>query len=247
MIQDVDETLRALLKREALNGSQVEIAFDAPTRDWSARRNAPTVNLYLYDIREDISRREAGHMPLRAAEGYVTGHAAFPRRYKLSYLLTAWTQRPEDEHHLLSACLGSLIRHDAMAPAEMEGALAEQSLPAYVSVALPLGPDRSIADIWSALGGEMKPSLDVVVTAPFVVSRELAAGPPVREVPRISVVRPDTDEAEQVARTRSRRAPRGARSGPLRPDEPIVQDETVVGGAKDSPGRIFRVRGHPRP
>jgi hypothetical protein len=247
MIQDVDETLRALLKREALNGSQVEIAFDAPTRDWSARRNAPTVNLYLYDIREDISRREAGHMPLRAAEGYVTGHAAFPRRYKLSYLLTAWTQRPEDEHHLLSACLGSLIRHDALAPAEMEGALAEQSLPAYVSVALPLGPDRSIADIWSALGGEMKPSLDVVVTAPFVVSRELTAGPPVREVPRITVVRPDTDEAEQVARTGSRRAPGGARSGPLRPDEPIVQDETVVGGAKDSPGRMFRVRGHPRP
>jgi hypothetical protein len=247
MIQDVDETLRALIKREALNGSQVEIAFDAPTRDWAARRNAPTINLYLYDIREDMTRREAGYMPVRAAEGYVTGHAAFPRRYKLSYLLTAWTQRPEDEHHLLSACLGSLIRHDAMGPAEMEGALAEQTLPAYITVALPLGPDRSIADIWSALGGEMKPSLDVVITAPFVVSRQVEAGPPVREAPQISVSRPDTEDAEHVAHLRSRRAPRGARTGPLRPDEPIVQDETVVGGAKDSPGRIVRLRGHSRP
>ncbi len=245
MIQDVDETLRALLKREALNGSQVEIAFDAPNRDWAARRNAPTVNLYLYDIREDMSRREAGYLPVRADEGYVAGHAPFPRRYKLSYLLTAWTQRPEDEHHLLSACLGSLIRHDALAPAEMEGALADQPLPSYVTVAMPLGPDRSIADIWSALGGEMKPSLDVVVTAPFVVQREIAVGPPVREVPRLSVARPDTDEAERVARLRTTRRTR--RTGPLQPDEPILQDETVVGGAKDGPGRIFRVRGHPRP
>jgi hypothetical protein len=260
MIQDVDETLRALLKREALNGSQVEIAFDAPTRDWAARRNAPVINLYLYDIREDMSRRESGYLEIRADEGYVTSHAPFPRRYKLSYLLTAWTQRPEDEHHLLSACLGSLIRHDAMGPEEMEGALAEQPLPAYVTVALPLGPDRSIADIWSALGGEMKPSLDVVVTAPFVVSREEKVGPPVREVPRLTVARPDTEEAERVARARpdiveaervarlrSRREARGARTGPLRPDEPITQDETVVGGTKGKPGRIFRVRGHSRP
>jgi hypothetical protein len=40
---------------------------------------------------------------------------------------------------------------------------------------------------------------------------------------------------------------RGARTGPLRPDEPIVQDETVVGGTPENPGRLFRVRGHPRP
>jgi hypothetical protein len=247
MIQDVDETLRALVKREALNGTQVEVAFDAPTKDWAARRNAPTISIYLYDIREDMSRREAGYLPIRADEGYVTGHAPFPRRYKLSYLLTAWTQRPEDEHRLLSACLGALIRHDALAPAEMEGALAEQPLPAYVTVALPLGPDRSIADLWSALGGELKPSLDVVMTVPYVVSREITAGPPVRELPRISVARPDSEEAERLARLRAARGARRARVGPLRPDEPIVQDETVVGGAADGKGRVFRVRGHSRP
>jgi hypothetical protein len=244
MIQDVDDTLRALIKREALNGSQVEIAFDAPTKDWAARRNAPTINLFLYDIREDMSRRDAALAPIRASEGHVTGHAPPPRRYKLSYMLTAWTQRPEDEHRLLAGCLASLIRHDVLAPAEMEGALAEQTLPALVTVALPLGPDRSIADIWSALGGEMKPSLDVVITAPFVVSREVAAGAPVRELPRISVGGPDGEAERRTARADGRRRPR---TGPLRPDEPIVQEEVVVGGTKESPGRIIRVRGHSRP
>jgi len=247
MIQDVDETLRALVKREALNGSQVEIAFDAPTRDWSARRNAPTINLYLYDIREDMTRRDAAMAPVRSDEGYVAGHTPIPRRYKLSYLLTAWTQRPEDEHRLLAACLGALIRFDVLAPADMHGALAEQPIPALVTVALPLGPDRSIADIWSAMGGEMKPSLDVVVTVPFVVSREVAAGAPVREMPRISVAGPDGADGGRSARAATRRGPTGARRGPLRPDEPIVQDETVVGGTPETPGRLFRVRGHPRP
>ncbi len=251
MIHDVDETLRALIKREALNGSQVEIAFDAPTKDWAARRNAPTVNLFLYDIREDMSRRDAAMSAVRSTEGYVTGHAPKPRRFKLSYLVTAWTQRPEDEHRLLSACLTALIRHDSLPPGSMEGALRDQPLPALVTVALPLGPDRSIADIWSALGGEMKPSLDVIITAPFVVGREVAAGAPILELPRISVGRPDDEESEHVGAARrgrgGRNAPAGARSGPLHPAEPVVQDETVVGGTKEKPGRVVRVRGHSRP
>ena len=58
MIQDIDESLRALVKREALEGNGVDVAFDAPTKEWVSRRNAPTVDLYLYDIREDLSRRE---------------------------------------------------------------------------------------------------------------------------------------------------------------------------------------------
>src|SRR5918912_797714 len=67
MIQDVDESLRALVKREALNGSKAEIAFDAPTREWSSRRNVPTVDLYLYDIREDLERREVMWEEIRGA------------------------------------------------------------------------------------------------------------------------------------------------------------------------------------
>ena len=58
MIHDVDESLRALVKRDALNGSGVEVAFDAPTKEWVAKRNAPAIDMYLYDIREDTTRRE---------------------------------------------------------------------------------------------------------------------------------------------------------------------------------------------
>ncbi len=197
MIEEVDETLRGLVREEALKGSQVEVSFEAPTKDWAARRNAPTVNLYLYDIREDLSRRDAAWAVLRDEDGIVTGHARPPRHYKLQYMLTAWTQRPEDEHRLLSACLATLLAHETLAPHDMAGSLAEQSLPGMITVGLPLGPDRSIADVWSALGGELKPSLDVVVTVPFVVAGEVAAGAPVREAPRFTIGRPDA-AAERV-------------------------------------------------
>ena len=38
-------------------------------------------------------------------DGRVNARRQPPRWYKLSYLITAWTQRPEDEHRLLAAIL----------------------------------------------------------------------------------------------------------------------------------------------
>src|SRR6266704_4021430 len=82
MIQDLDESLRALVRRDALNGSGVDVSFEAPTRDWSARRNTPTVDLYLYDIREDLARREVAWEEVRDETGRVTERRPPPRRFK---------------------------------------------------------------------------------------------------------------------------------------------------------------------
>ncbi|MGV9366053.1 Pvc16 family protein [Amycolatopsis sp. NPDC003731] len=42
---------------EALHRSEVAVAFEAPAKDWAARRNAPAVSIYLYDVREDLRCR----------------------------------------------------------------------------------------------------------------------------------------------------------------------------------------------
>lgn len=60
MIHEVDEALRRLLAESGLEASGVEVVLDAPTRDWAARRSAPTVCAFLYDIREDATRRGSG-------------------------------------------------------------------------------------------------------------------------------------------------------------------------------------------
>jgi hypothetical protein len=182
MIHEVDEALRTLVNTRALAGSDVRMVFDAPTREWAAQRNTPTINAYLYDVREDMGRRESGQIRVHGREGWVTGHRRPPRFFRISYLVTAWTKRPEDEHRLLSAVLGGLLRYDTLPEETLPepGMLAAAGVAIPLTVGVPPAEPRSIADIWSALGGELKPSLDLVVVAPFV-SPELAAGPPVTE------------------------------------------------------------------
>ncbi|MFT7838799.1 DUF4255 domain-containing protein [Saccharothrix sp. BKS2] len=180
MIHEVDEALRRLVRDDALRGTDVEVAFDAPTKDWSARRNAPTVNVYLYDIREDLRRRQRGLLN-EYENGRVAARHLPPRHIKLSYLVTAWTQRSEDEHRLLSELLVNFLRHESLPARLLTGSLAGLGLPVPMTVALPPPEDRAFADVWSALGGELKPSLDVVVSAPVEAGRPVAAGPPVEE------------------------------------------------------------------
>ena len=251
MIHDVDESLRALVKRDALNGSGVDVAFDAPTREWVAKRNAPVVDMYLYDIREDTTRRQTAWEDVRDENGRVTGRRLPPRRYRLSYLVTAWTARPEDEHRLLSSMLGCFVQHEFLPPEILVGTLVDQALPVLVTVALPPTEDRSIADVWSAMGGELKPSLDVVVTAPLDIARSLEAGPPVLEEPRLHLV---ADPAPAETSRKGGRARAGSGAGVKRLPAASASegadvgmaDETVVAGATDQSGRHIRVRALPR-
>jgi hypothetical protein len=187
VIHDVDESIRGLIRREVDDHDEVEVVFDAPTKDWAARRNTPTIDLYLYDVREDMRRRQVGIVDLPGEDGHTTARRQPPRFFKLSYLLTAWTQRPEDEHRLLSSLLTCFLRHDAL-PVEVQvGALADNDVPLPLTLAMPPPEDRALSDVWSALGGELKPSLDLVVVLPWDLERAastapLVTGPPVVDV-----------------------------------------------------------------
>lgn len=181
MISQVDEALKEIIRRDALNDSDVDVVLDAPTKDWASRRNAPTVNLYLYDIREDLRRRERGWSEERDPDGIVTARRPAPKYFKLSYLVTAWTQRPEDEHRLLDTLLRAFLRYDAMPQALVTGPLADPKLAVPMTIGLPPPEDRAFADVWSALGGELKPSLDLVVIAPVDTGVVYPAGKPVTD------------------------------------------------------------------
>jgi uncharacterized protein DUF4255 len=242
MIHDVDESLRALVKRDALNGSGVEVAFEAPTREWVAKRNAPIVDMYLYDIREDVTRRQTSWEDVRDETGRVTGRRLPPRRYRLSYLVTAWTARPEDEHRLLSALLACFVQHEFMPADVLAGSLEGEETPILITVALPPTEDRSIADTWSAMGGELKPSLDVVVIAPMNVARTIEAGPPVLEQPRLVVVSAEPAASPAKGRKGSSAATRKPAAVANADPAEGEADETRVAGNENQSGRHIRVR-----
>src|ERR1700716_2680636 len=185
-----------------------------PTRNGPRGATPPTVDLYLYDIREDLEQREVMWEDVRGDSRdsrLITERRPPPRRFKLSYLVTAWTQRPEDEHRLLSSLLACFLRHPVLPADALSGTLAEARQPIMLNIALPPPQDRSLSDVWSALGGELKPSLDLVVIAPFEIKVAIPAGPPVLEEPRFSFAGPagETEDAATPA-ARSAKARRGA-------------------------------------
>lgn len=180
MIHEVDEGIRQLFTERGVPGGGGELAFEAPTREWTAGRNAPTVNVFLYDIREDRARRRTSALEEHDDDGMVLGWREPPRWFQLSYLVTAWTNRPQDEHRLLSEVLACLVRSDALAPRWLTGSLAELGLSVELETAGPISDSGPATEVWSALGGELKPAIDLRVTAPLIGDLT-PAGPPVTE------------------------------------------------------------------
>jgi hypothetical protein len=208
VIHEVDSALRALIERET-GTRDVEVVFDAPTREWAGRRNSPTIDVYLYDIREDMRRRARGMINEYDERNVrVIARHLPPRYFKLSYLVTAWTQRPEDEHRLLSSLLSCFLRFEALPVELLAGPLRELDYPVPVTVALPPPEDRAFADVWSALGGELKPSIDLVISAPMDTGQRYEAGPPVTAPPTLTIGGhngwPEIEETGGVAEGRPR-------------------------------------------
>jgi hypothetical protein len=260
VIDEVDDALRKLIKRDVLNGSDVEIVFDAPTKDWAARRNAPTIDVYLYDIREDIGRRAVGSVDVRNGDGLISARHGPPRFFKFSYLVTAWTQRPEDEHRLLSAVLRCFARLEALPADVVGGTLAAQGYPVAVRIALPPPQDRSVSDVWSALGGELKPSLDLVTLVAVDARGLQPVAPLVTELPVIGIRggggqeerkrRGKPDREKEVAAAfaaavaaKAEKEAKEAEAAAARAEG--LPDETVGTGLGNRPGRIVRVRAIP--
>jgi hypothetical protein len=179
MLADLDETLRVLLKRElgrhGFDG--VEVAFDAPARDWSSQLSGPTVNLFLYDLRESHEFR-----PTDWREDRSNGHREIrpPMIMECSYAVTAWTQAVEDEHRLLSQILGVLFAFPQLPSDALAGRLAEtaQRFAIEGKIGQPKGDGK--ADFWSAVGGQYKASLDYVVTLACESGSAYVRGPEVR-------------------------------------------------------------------
>jgi len=181
MLADLDETVRRLLRRE-LTGrgfDGVEIAFDAPSKEWAAQLSSPTVDLFLYDVRQSED-----HKPVDWDERIVNGRTVEirpPLRIAASYAITAWTREVEDEHRLLSQLLAILYAFDTL-PAELSaGSLADaiaQPFPLRTKVAEPR--QSGSPEFWSSLGGSYKASLDYSVMLSCDSGGSIERGPEVR-------------------------------------------------------------------
>jgi Pvc16 N-terminal domain len=195
MLADLDDALRQLLldelARQRFDGATV--SFEAPTGQWAAGLSAPTVNLFLYDLREAPDHPGDGWREHRD-----NGSARLerpPLRLDCTYAITAWARAVEDEHRLLSQVLAILLAHQRL-PQSL--AVPGDERPILGRVGRPKGDGK--AEFWSAIGGQYKVALDYVVTLPCDPGVSVMRGPEVRSH---AVVSTDRTRPERVREQRS--------------------------------------------
>ena len=178
MFQDVDETLRVVLLADVpIKKAEVDIAFDRPNRDWSSRLSKPTLNLFLFDVRERAELKDDVPIITRDASGRAVKQRP-PRRLDLSYLVSAWTTEPDDEHRILARVLASMYRQELINRDMLQGDLKLATLPIMARVPPPDDVYKP-HDLWGALSNDLHASLTWIWTVPLDVFKP-ETGPLVR-------------------------------------------------------------------
>lgn len=184
MIKALDQTIKALLLRDlpASLADQVQISFATPDDQFPPQSvTLPAIDLFLYDVRENLELRSNEVYLTRRSDGSATQERA-PARVDFSYLVTAWPSESvpdaaEDEHHLLGEVMRVLLRHRTIPEDVLQGSLKEQKTPLPVASLQP-GRLQSLGEFWQALGGKPKAALNYQLT----LSVDVAASEEVRLV-----------------------------------------------------------------
>lgn len=195
MINDLDESIKQLLiKKGALNSTEVNISFEAPSRDWASSQSKPAINIYLYDIRENHELRSYEWTVERNNRTATKKKA--PVRVAFSYLVTVWTKDMGDEHRLLGHLMAVLCRYSFLPEEILQGALKGLEYPVPASTAQPDGLVKNPADFWSALDNQLKPSINYVITLPVDLDITLTA--PIVSTKTIEVKESGKEEVEEI-------------------------------------------------
>lgn len=167
MLVTVHETIKRLFhERGNISPSDVDISFDAPTKEWIERLIRPTLSLFLFDVRENVDLRQTSFQSTR-----LNGRAERrlpPRRIDLRYLVSAHTTETDDEHRLLWRALATLMKAPELPVAILPEELLRYDVPLAVRVAQSDDSSR-LLDLWGGLGTEPHPAFCCVVTAPLDV------------------------------------------------------------------------------
>jgi hypothetical protein len=157
IIPTIDSGLEALV-REALPLPVAlgDVSFDPPSGTWSAQLNRITVNLFLFGVgRSPQPPRPAAE---QIVDGRVQRRAPIPM-LELHYLVSAWAGTVRDEHQLVGDLLTIFIENQ-MLPAEQLAAQLNSSVQLVVA---PHDNNRA-KDVWSTVGGAIKPSFELIAT-----------------------------------------------------------------------------------
>ena len=190
MIHDVSATLAAILSFAKPSGDDEEltqfvetlrrqfpylggavIQFDRPAEGEYEPASPRALNLFLYDVREDMEMRTNEPVVTRS-DGEATIQRP-PLRVACSYLVTAWPSGtasedekltpPLREQRLLGEALQVLSQYPTIPAPLLQGSLAGQTTPLPMLVAQADGL-KDPSEFWTAIKGKLRPSITVTLT-----------------------------------------------------------------------------------
>lgn len=170
MIEDLDENIKQLLVAEMpIQNGMINVQFDQPKREWSAKLGKkPTINFFLYDVRENNTLRQHQWERLQSDNGkkQPAQLKRTPFRMDCYYMLTVWGADPEVEHSVLSRCILTLLRFPVLPEDRLIGKLQNPLFPIQTRLA---SYDKltNPAEVWASLDNEMRPSLSYIITLTF--------------------------------------------------------------------------------
>lgn len=163
MIDELDRCLEKWLRAAVpLPASVAEIGFDAPEKDWEARRSTPLVNLFLYSLAPSKERASTGSRVIEH-DGGLAREPVMPV-VDARYLISVWGGGSGVEHDLLGRVMNLLAASRAIPPEFLTEAL-RAARPAPI---LSLAPDESTSatQLWSAMSIPPRPAVQLRIQTP---------------------------------------------------------------------------------
>ncbi len=168
MFEDLDNTLALILDDPAAPAElrNADISFATPNRSFPPTLTQATVNLFLYDVKENLVLRDP--VPIIEKVGNSFIRRLPPLRVDCSYIVTAWSNqtgpaRVVEEHRLLAQALLWLSRFPTIPAIYLQGSLPTQPFPLATTVAQ-MDANKNAGEFWSALGISPRPAFYLTVT-----------------------------------------------------------------------------------
>ena len=163
MIHDLDDTIKELLVQKVpIDLNTVHIEFERPNVEWETRLTKPTINCFLYDIRENLNLRFDKQRYL-SRNGKVGEERFAPARVDVGYLITVWSQVVANEHELLGTILKTLLGYPILPTEVLQGVMVNQPLPLRAWIAQPEYTPNTW-DFWGANEWRLKAGISYRVT-----------------------------------------------------------------------------------
>ena len=112
MIEDLDASIKALLEYELADiHPNLSISFESPDNNFpSGVVTTPAVDLFLYDIRENLELRHNEQFFRQPGSTGTTTLSREPVLVECTYLITAWSDAIETAAHDEQVIISDVIR-----------------------------------------------------------------------------------------------------------------------------------------